>query len=385
MQENVLVTGGAGFIGSFIVDALLAAGHRVRVLDNLEPQVHGGLRAAGAWPAYCSPGAEYVLGDVRDRHALQTALRDVDVVFHQAAMVGVGQSMYQVERYVDVNTRGTALLLDILANESAIRQRVRKLVVASSMSIYGEGKYACPTHGVVYPRMRPAEQLAVRDWEMRCPQCGQHCQALPTDEDKPLHSTSIYAIAKKDQEEMCLTIGRAYSIPTVALRYFNVYGPRQALSNPYTGVAAIFSSRLLNGRPPVIYEDGAQCRDFVHVTDIARANLLAMQCAGMDYGAFNVGTGRRLAIRDIADALTAHLFQAAGRGGAPQPEIQQKFRAGDIRHCFADIQRIAGWGFAPQVRFEDGVAELVEWVRRQTAEDGFERARQELAQRGLAL
>jgi len=385
MREQVLVTGGAGFIGSFIVDALLAAGHGVRVFDNLEPQVHGGLREAGAWPAYCHREAEYVLGDVRDRGALRAALAGVDVVFHQAAMVGVGQSMYQVERYVDVNTRGTALLLDILANEPAIRRRVRKLVVASSMSIYGEGKYACPTHGAIYPRMRPAEQLAGHDWEMRCPLCGQHCQPLPTDEDKPLHSTSIYAIAKKDQEEMCLTIGRAYGIPTVALRYFNVYGPRQALSNPYTGVAAIFSSRLLNGHSPVIYEDGLQCRDFVHVSDIARANVLAMECAGMDYGAFNVGTGRRLAILDIAEALAAHLYPAGGSGDAPRPEVQHKFRAGDIRHCFADIGRIAAQGFAPQVRFEDGVAELVEWVRCQSAVDGFEQARRELAQRGLAV
>jgi dTDP-L-rhamnose 4-epimerase len=431
MSEKILVTGGAGFIGSYLVDALLARGHQVRVFDNLEPQVHGGLREQGCWPDYTNPDAEYVLGDVRDREALRQAMQSVDVIFHLAAVVGVGQSMYEIERYVDANTRGTAVLLDILANDATIRGRVRKLVVASSMSIYGEGKYECPVHGVVCPKLRSNEQLAARDWEMRCPvsderpttnvrrpspvlseaegfvvdrsTCNLPLTPLPTDEDKPLYPTSIYAITKKDQEEMCLAVGRAYGIPTVALRYFNVYGPRQALSNPYTGVAAIFSSRLLNGQPPVIFEDGLQSRDFVHVSDIVRANLLAMERGEADYRVFNVGTGRGLTILDVAKALIEHLrmrderpmtndppsSSVAGPSslvvGRQSPEIVHKFRTGDIRHCFADIGHIQALGYRPKVRFEDGVAELVDWVRSQRAVDGFEHARQELAQRKLTL
>jgi dTDP-L-rhamnose 4-epimerase len=375
MAEKTLVTGGAGFIGSYLADALLETGHEVRVFDNLEPQVHSALRERGGWPDYLAADCEKILGDVRDRDTLRKAIDGVDVIFHQAAVVGVGQSMYDIERYVDTNTRGTAVLLDLLANEN---HQVRKLVVASSMSIYGEGKYCCAEHAEVYPRLRSDEQLAAQDWEMRCPICGGAAAPLPTDEKKPLYPTSIYAITKKDQEEMCLTVGRAYGIPTVALRYFNVYGPRQALSNPYTGVAAIFSSRLLNGQPPVIFEDGYQSRDFVHASDIVQANMLAMQREEMDYGAFNVGTGRSLTILDVAEALGKHLDSHR------PPEIIHKFRSGDIRHCFADVSRLQALGYQPQVRFEEGVAELVSWVRSQTAIDSFEQAREELVARGLA-
>jgi len=376
--EHVLVTGGAGFIGSHLVDALIERGHRVRVFDNLEPQVHGPLREQGRWPEYCNPEAEYVQGDVRDRDALQAAMAGVDVIFHEAAMVGVGQSMYQIERYVDVNTRGTAVLLDILANETAIRDRVRKLMVASSMSIYGEGKYECPTHGAVYPRLRPEAQLAARDWEVHCPECGAALAPVPTDEAKPLDATSIYAISKKDQEEMCLAVGRTYGIPTVALRYFNTYGSRQALSNPYTGAAAIFSGRLLNGKPPVIFEDGQQRRDFVHVSDIVQANLLAMEKDEANYGVFNVGSGRPVTVVDVAEALSEHLQVPVA------PEIVHQYRAGDIRHCFADTGRLSALGYQPGVPFADGMARLVDWVRAQTATDSFEGARQELVARGLA-
>jgi dTDP-L-rhamnose 4-epimerase len=305
---------------------------------------------------------------------------------------------------VDANTRGTAVLLDILANDAIIRSRVRKLIVASSMSIYGEGKYECPVHGMVYPKLRSNEQFAARDWELHCPVTMHHvsrithhgsptCNAplkpLPTDEDKPLYPTSIYAITKKDQEEMCLAVGRAYGIPTVALRYFNVYGPRQALSNPYTGVAAIFSSRLLNSQPPVIFEDGLQSRDFVHVSDIVQANLLAMERDEADYGVFNVGTGQALTILDVANALVSHFERTVWNSQSeirnPKSEITNRFRAGDIRHCFADIGRIQNLGYRPELRFEDGVAELVEWVRSQTAMDNFEQAREELVSRGLTV
>ena len=375
MGERVLVTGGAGFIGSHLVDALLEAGHNVRVYDSLEPQVHGRLREAGEWPDYLSAECERIVGDVRDRDTLRKALDGMDLILHEAAAVGVGQSMYEIERYVDVNTRGTAVLLDLLANG---KHRVRKLVVASSMSIYGEGKYHCAEHGSLSPPLRPDAQMANRDWEMRCPTCGEPVAPAPTDEEKPLRSTSIYAITKKDQEEMCLTVGRAYRIPTVGLRYFNAYGPRQALSNPYTGVAAIFSSRLLNNQPPVIYEDGHQSRDFIHVSDLVRANLLAMEREEMDYQVFNVGSGRPLAIRHLAELLARLL------GSGQAPEITQNYRAGDIRHCFADMGRLQALGYQPQVRLEDGFDELVDWVLSQTAVDGFEQARQELVSRGLA-
>ena len=385
MTERVLVTGGAGFIGSHLVDALLVRGLDVRVFDSLEPQVHGGLREQGAWPDYCNPGAEYVRGDVRDGAALRAALDGVDVVFHEAAAVGVGQSMYEVERYTDINTRGTAVLLDLLANDGDLRGRIRKLIVASSMSIYGEGKYHCAVHGTVFPRVRPTPQLQARDWEVRCPAdaggrpCGLPLAPRPTDEEKPLHSTSIYAINKKDQEEMSLVTGLAYDLPVVALRYFNVYGPRQALSNPYTGVAAIFAGRLLNGNRPLIFEDGEQSRDFIHVSDIVQANLIALDRDEANGQALNVGTGRSTSVRQVADALNAHL------GLNLAPEIVQKFRAGDIRHCVSDIGRIRALGFQPRVRYEDGVAELTEWVRRQSAVDSVDRAHEELVRRGLTV
>jgi dTDP-L-rhamnose 4-epimerase len=369
---QILVTGGAGFIGSHLVDALIARGHRVRVLDNLSPQVHG--RAARR-PGYLHPQADLLKGDVRRRPNLRAALRDVEIVFHEAAAVGVGQSMYEIRRYVDVNTNGGATLLDVLANES---HSVRKVVVASSMSIYGEGAYDCARDGRVYPSLRSEDQLAARDWEMRCPRCGQPVEARPTDEDKPLAPTSIYAVTKRDHEEMFLAVGRAYRLPTVALRYFNVYGPRQALSNPYTGVAAIFSSRLLNGRSPMIFEDGEQTRDFTHVRDIVQANLLAMESDAGDYEVFNVGTGVATSVRRVAELLAERLQVRA------QPEIVHQFRAGDIRHCYADIGKIQRvLGYRASVPFEEGIADLVEWAREQEPDDGVERARRELAAKAL--
>jgi dTDP-L-rhamnose 4-epimerase len=377
LTETILVTGGAGFIGSHLVDALVERGYAVRVFDNLEPQVHGELRESGSWPEYINSGAEYVLGDVRDRDALEAAMSGVDVVFHEAAMVGVGQSMYQIERYVDVNARGTAVLLDIVANDSSIRDRLRRLVVASSMSIYGEGSFECEEHGIVFPKLRTEEQLARHDWELHCTQCDRHVKPLPTDEDKPLIPTSTYAISKKDQEEMCLVVGRAYNIPTVALRYFNTYGPRQALSNPYTGVAAIFASRFLNNNSPVIFEDGKQSRDFVHVSDIVQANLLAMTSEEMNYQAFNVGTGRPVTILEVAETQKELLNSVSTL------DITRDYRAGDIRHCFSDVGRISMHGYSPVYSFSDGMADLVSWQREQEPIDQFEDAARELSSRGL--
>jgi dTDP-L-rhamnose 4-epimerase len=368
----VLVTGGAGFVGSHLVDELVAQGHDVVVYDSLDAQVH-----LGGKPAYLAADAEFVMGDVRDRDLLQKCLLEkrIEVVFHQAAVVGVGQSMYEIRRYVDVNSVGTATLLDILANS---KHHVGKIVVASSMSIYGEGSYRCPEHGIVYPRLRSAEQLANHDWEMRCPVCGAAASPTLTREDKPLYPTSTYATSKRDQEELVLQFGQAYEVPAVALRYFNIYGTRQSLSNPYTGVAAIFASRLLNGHKPLIFEDGLQARDFVHVSDIVRANMLAMEQSGADYCALNVGTGRSTTVRDVAVTLAGHLKLDI------EPEILGEFRAGDIRNCVADVADIKErLGFTPATRFEDGMRELAEWLRHEESDDRSEVAIMELRKHGL--
>ncbi|MGB5933566.1 MAG: SDR family NAD(P)-dependent oxidoreductase [Anaerolineae bacterium] len=371
-SKSVLVTGGAGFIGSHLVDALLERGYEVRVFDNLEPQVHG----EGKVPDYFNREAEFIRGDVRDREALSRALEGVEVVFHHAAAVGVGQSMYEIRRYVETNTLGSANLLDILANE---KHKVERLVVASSMSIYGEGRYLCPDCGVIYPKLRPDEQLGERRWEMRCPHCGGEAKPEATDEAKPLYPSSIYAITKRSQEESFLCFGRAYGIPTVALRYFNVYGPRQALSNPYTGVAAIFSARILNGRPPVIYEDGLQSRDFIHIQDIVEATLLAMEKA--EFEVFNVGTGRPLTVLDMARILIEKLG-----GEGLEPQIVGRYRRGDIRHCYADITKIQErLGFQPGVKFEEGISDLIAWVSQEEAIDRFQEVEEELASKSLVV
>lgn len=373
-HERVLITGGAGFVGSHLADRLADAGYAVTLFDNLEPQVHG--QPAGGRPDYLRADHRLVQGDVRDLDALAPLVRESDVVFHLAAMVGVGQSMYQVQRYTDANAMGCAALLQALVDNPG---RVRKVVVASSMSIYGEGAYECLSCGRVAPRLRGKQQLERHDWEPRCPNCQASLSPLPTDEDKPLFPTSIYAINKRDHEEMVLAWAHAYGIPGVALRFFNIYGSRQALSNPYTGVAAIFSGRMLSGNAPVVYEDGRQLRDFVHVSDIAQACQLAMEKPAADYGVFNVGSGRPLSVLDVGEALAREL---GWQGGF---EVVEKFRAGDIRHCYADISRIRETlGYEPKVRFEDGVAELVRWVAdQQGVQDSVAQAAQQLAARGL--
>jgi dTDP-L-rhamnose 4-epimerase len=370
MAEQVLITGGAGFIGSHLADELLAAGYGVRILDNLVEQVHG---AAAAAPDYLSPEAELICGDVRDLEAVKRSLESVDCVVHLAARVGVGQSMYEIDEYVDTNERGTAVLLQAL-----IDKPVRKLVVASSMSIYGEGLYA---NGGGAPREdveRSPSQLQEHRWDP-LDETGCALRPLPTPESKRPQLASVYALSKYVQERMCLVTGRAYGIPTMALRFFNVYGPRQALSNPYTGVLAIFAARLLNRKRPVIFEDGLQQRDFVHVRDIARACRLALEGECADH-AVNIGSGEAVTVRQIAERLAL----ALGRNDV-EPEITGQFRAGDIRHCFADItaaRRLLG--YEPSVRLDDGLKELTEWLAGQSAEDRFDQARSELARRGLS-
>ena len=369
---KVLVTGGAGFIGSHLVDGLLRGGHTVRVLDALAAQVHG---REGGRPEHLAPEAELIVGDVRDRAALGRALDGVEAVFHQAAAVGIGQSMYEIERYVSANSVGAAVLLEEVARR---RDRIRKLVVASSMSLYGEGACRDAAGRLVFPPPRSVAQFESRAFELR-DASGAELAPAPTPETKPLHPTSVYAITKRDHEELFLTVGDAYGIPAVALRYFNVYGPRQALSNPYTGVMAIFSARLLNGRAPLIFEDGLQSRDFVHVSDVVQANLLALESGAAGGRVYNVGTGRGTTILRVAEELARQLEVPLA------PELPGRFRAGDVRHCIADISRIrAELGYEPRVSLEQGMKELLEWLRTQSAEDRVDEATRELSERGLA-
>ncbi len=370
--RKVLITGGAGFIGSHVADELLAHGYDVRALDNLAVQVHGRLTTR---PDYLDADVELIVGDVRDAEMVRAALEGVDAVLHFAAVVGVGQSMYEIERYTSVNDVGTAVLLEALNDHP-----VERLVVASSMSIYGEGLCCGPDGRPVAPRERSLEQLKTGNWELR-DEDGNVLRPHPTPESKAPSLASVYALTKYDQERLCLMFGRAYGIDAVALRFFNVYGTRQALSNPYTGVLAIFASRLLNGRPPLLFEDGLQKRDFVSVHDVAQACRLALEKPEAAGQVFNVGSGHAYTIREIAE-------MAAGVLGMQDiaPQVTGKYRMGDIRHCFADVSHARRvLGYDPKVELADGLEELAEWIEGQVAEDYAEAASEELAERGLTV
>lgn len=371
MKNRVLITGGAGFIGSHLADELITRGYEVRILDNLSSQVHG---IDAKKPDYLHPGAEFIRGDVRDKAAVREALVDIDLVFHFAAMVGVGQSMYQVTDYTDVNNIGTAVLLEAL-----IENPVEKLVVASSMSIYGEGLYINSAREYVHECERTLKDLRRHKWEPGS-ENGDFYTPLPTPENKKPCLSSVYALSKYDQERLCLMIGKAYNIPVTALRFFNVYGTRQALSNPYTGVLAIFASRLLNNNPPLIFEDGQQKRDFVHVKDVARACRLALEKREADDEVINIGSGNNYSIIEVATKLAKIMDKDI------IPEITGKYRMGDIRHCFANINKARELlGFKPEINFEEGLKELATWLRGQIAVDLAGKATEELKTRGLTV
>jgi dTDP-L-rhamnose 4-epimerase len=371
MTKRILITGGAGFIGSHLADELLSAGYRVRALDSLVSQVH----ADRSRPVYLDDEVELIVGDVRSRDALARALHGVDAVFHLAAQVGVGQSMYQIAEYTAANVVGTSTLLEALAE-----QPVERLIVASSMSIYGEGLYRTPDGAPVHDAERSMDRLTSGRWELDTTD-GVPLTPVPTPESKTPSLKSVYALTKFDQERLCLMIGEAYRVPTVAARFFNVYGPRQALSNPYTGVLAIFASRLLNGRAPVIYEDGEQRRDFVSVYDVARALRLALEVPAAAGQAFNIGSGQSASVREIAGRLAAMLDAED-----IEPEITGTHRVGDIRHCFADITRARRvLGYEPQIALEAGLMELAGWLSGQRASDRVAEAHAELAARGLTV
>lgn len=371
MQMKALVTGGAGFIGSFLVERLRREGYSTVVVDNLDPQVHPDGR-----PPWL-PDTNVHIHDVRDRPALAGLVEQAEVVVHCAAAVGVAQSLYRVHHYVDVNVGGTALLLELLAER---KKPLKKLVVFTSMTGYGEGLYQRPSDGALLRvDVRDQVQVDAHGWEPVSPETGEVLQPIPTPEDSALLAQNVYALTKRYQEELTLALGRVYGIPAVCLRLFNVYGPRQSLSNPYTGVLAIFLSRLLAGSQPVVYEDGNQTRDFVSVHDVVDAAMLAITHPEADGQVINIASGVPRRIADCAENLAALL----GRGDI-HPHVSGQFRKGDIRHCTADITKARRLlGYEPRVHWEDGLAELIEWARSAPSADRFEQAEQELRQRGL--
>lgn len=373
MTKTVLITGGAGFIGSNLSLALIERGYQVTVLDNLSPQVHD---QDSALLRSIEGKVKFIRGDVRSREDWIQALQGQQIVVHYAAETGTGQSMYEIERYVDVNVRGTASLLDLLANQP---HTVKKLVVASSRSIYGEGKCSCARCGVVYPGPRAAADMEKGDFNVKCPGCGQSVRAVPTDEDSKIHPSSLYGVTKHTQEQMILAVGRSLGIPSVALRYQNVYGPGQSLSNPYTGILSIFSTRIKNGNDINIFEDGAETRDFVYIDDVVAATMLAIENPAADYEVFNVGSGAPTDVKTVAESLV-------NAYGASVPwRVSGNFRLGDIRDNVADLSRIKSrLGFEPAVDFATGIARFAAWVDGQSVkEDTYERSVEEMKARGL--
>jgi dTDP-L-rhamnose 4-epimerase len=367
---RVLVTGGAGFIGSHVVDALVHNGYDVVVLDNLSPQVH----PSGDWPAYANRRATYIRGDVTVKDDLRGALDGVSSVVHNASAVGIAQSQYEIARFTLANLVGTANLFELVVRE---RLPITKIVVPASMSSYGEGVYICREHRDVRPGLRLREDLAAGRWEPRCPKCGGDVIARSTPETAALDNYSVYSLTKATQEQLALLLGQLYSIPTVVFRYFNVYGPRQSVSNPYTGVSAIFTSRLKNGKAPVVYEDGLQTRDFVSVHDVVRANLLALSSSAADGQSINIGSGDPSTILSIAQMLARLL------GVDVRPLVNGEYRLNDIRHCYADLERAKTFGFSPTVTLDAGLSELTDWATNEDAHDGFEAASAELKRAGL--
>ena len=372
MGERVLITGGAGFIGSHLSSALVARGMQVRILDNLEPQVHG---PGASWPGYLDERVTRYYGDICNPHAVREVLDDVDIVFHLAAATGVGQSMYQIEKYFRVNVQGTATLLDALLETP---NRVRKLILASSRAVYGEGAYTCQLCGPAHPNVRSSRQLELGAWEPWCPTCGAVLRPILTTETLDPSPGSMYAITKLSQEQMCMCFGRAHDLPTVALRFFNVYGPRQSLSNPYTGIIPAFLNRLRALQSPEIYEDGQMTRDFAYVSDVVQACVQAMERVEADYRTLNVGSGQPTSILKVAQLLK----------GIVAPDVSSRIsgvaRIGDIRHCTADLTQItACLGYVPTTSLEEGLRRVVAAAEESPLPDLSATARAELVNQGL--
>jgi dTDP-L-rhamnose 4-epimerase len=366
-MKRALVTGGAGLIGSHVADLLVREGWEVRVLDNLEPQTHRRGR-----PSWINDRAEFIEGDLRDRETISAALDKIDIVFHQAAYGGY---MPEITKYVHVNSLGTAQMLEVIREKEL---PVRKIVVASSQAVYSEGAAECPEHGIVFPSVRPVEQLRKGDWEVHCPLCSAITRSVPTPENAPVGGETVYGLTKVDQEKLVLLWGKQTGIPTVALRYSCTYGPRQSIFNPYTGVIAIFCTRLLNNLAPVLYEDGEQTRDFSFVEDIARANLLAAETDKLDGSPVNVGSGTGTPIRQIAEQLSSALKIDIA------PEVNGEFRPGEMRHLTSDTTRVHAIGYRPDVDLADGIARYIDWIRSQSdIRDYFSEAAEILRNKGI--
>jgi dTDP-L-rhamnose 4-epimerase len=367
MTKRALVTGGAGLIGSHVTDRLVREGWKVRVLDNLEPQTH-----RRGKPAWINPKVEFTHGDIRDRETIAAALDKIDVVFHQAAYGGY---MPEISKYVHVNSLGTAQMLEVIREKNL---PVQKIVVASSQAVYSEGAGICPKHQLVFPAVRPVEQLRKADWEVHCPICGAIIKSAPTPENAPVGGETVYGLTKVDQEKLVLLWGKQVGIPTIALRYSCTYGPRQSIFNPYTGVIAIFCTRLLNNLPPVLYEDGEQTRDFSFVEDIACANLLAAETDQLDGMAVNVGSQKGVSIRKVAEIVSSALKIDI------EPEARGEFRPGEMRHLTSDTAKIRSAGYQPQVELEEGIERYIDWIRSQSdIRDYFSEAEQILKSKGI--
>src|SRR6266568_601289 len=367
MAKRALVTGGAGLIGSHVVDLLVHEGWRVRALDNLELQTHRRGR-----PAWINPKAEFIKGDMRDRDTITVALDDIDVVFHQAAYGGY---MPEIAKFVHVNSLATAQMLELIREKNL---PIQKIIVASSQAVYSEGAGDCPKHDLVFPSVRPIEQLRRGDWQVHCPFCGAITKSVPTPENAPVGGETVYGLTKVDQERLVLLWGKQVDVPTVALRYSCTYGPRQSIFNPYTGVIAIFCTRLLNNLPPVLYEDGEQTRDFSFVEDIARANLLAAETDKLDGLAVNVGGGKGVPIREVAQILSKALKIDI------EPQARGEFRPGEMRHLTSDTTKIRSAGYKPQIELEEGIQRYIDWIRSQSdIRDYFSEAEQILKSKGI--
>ena len=366
-EKHALVTGGAGLIGSHVTDLLAREGWKVRVLDNLEPQTH-----RRGKPAWINEKAEIIEGDIRDRATIAAALDQIDIVFHQAAYGGY---MPEISKYVHVNSLGTAQMLEVIREKNL---PIKKIVVASSQAVYSEGAGICPKHGLVFPDVRPVEQLRKGDWGVHCPICGAITKSAPTPENAPVGGETVYGLTKVDQEKLVLLWGKQVGVPTVALRYSCTYGPRQSIFNPYTGVIAIFCTRLLNKLPPVLYEDGEQTRDFSFVEDIARANLLAAESDQLDGMAVNVGSEKGAPIRKVAEIVSSALKIDI------EPEARGEFRPGEMRHLTSDTAKIRSAGYEPQVELEEGIERYIDWIRSQSdIRDYFSEAEQILKSKGI--
>ena len=365
--KRALVTGGAGLIGSHVTDLLVREGWKVRVLDNLEPNTH-----KRGKPDWINPKAEFIDGDIRDRETITAALDSVDIVFHQAAYGGY---MPEISKYVHVNSLGTAQMLEVIREKNS---PIQKIIVASSQAVYSEGAGICPKHRLVFPPVRPVEQLQKGDWEVHCPICGAITKSAPTPENAPVGGETVYGLTKVDQEKLVLLWGKQVGIPTVALRYSCTYGPRQSIFNPYTGVIAIFCTRLFNNLPPILYEDGEQTRDFSFVEDIARANLAAAETDELDGLAVNVGCGEGRPIRQIAQILSQLLKIDI------EPEARGEFRPGEMRHLTSDTSKVRAAGYKAQVEFEEGIQRYIDWIRSQSdVRDYFSEAEEILKSKGI--